>query len=76
MISIEQVDSLEHVDAPESVRLGELDKQTAWLTSLGIDSGAPIPIHVFVSPSGHVRCARAGGVREQDYAAIERLLAE
>ena len=62
--------------APESVRVGEPDKQAGWLTGLGIDTGAPIPIHIFVSPSGHVRCARAGGVREQDYAAIERLLAE
>ena len=66
----------EHADAPESVRVGELDKQAGWLTALGIDTGAPIPIHIFVSPTGHVRCVRAGGVREQDYAAIERLLAE
>lgn len=62
--------------AAESLRIGELDKQGAWLTSLGIDTGAPIPIHIFVSPTGHVRCVRAGGVREQDYPAIERLLGE
>jgi thiol-disulfide isomerase/thioredoxin len=66
----------QHADAPDSLLVGELDKQAAWLGSLGIDAGAPIPIHIFTSPSGHVRCVRAGGVREQDYAAIEQLLGE
>jgi thiol-disulfide isomerase/thioredoxin len=66
----------QHADAPESLRVGDLGKQAAWLGSLGIDAGAPIPIHIFASPTGHVRCSRAGGVREQDYAAIEKLLAE
>ncbi len=65
-----------HPDAPESARLAEPAKQTAWFQQLGLDAGSPIPIHVFVSPSGHVRCARAGGVREQDYPAIAKLLAE
>jgi thiol-disulfide isomerase/thioredoxin len=65
-----------HADAPESMRLADPDKQTSWFTALGLDAASPIPIHVFVSPSGHIRCARAGGVREQDYAAIERLLGE
>jgi hypothetical protein len=31
---------------------------------------------VFVSPAGHIRCVRAGGVSERDYAAIESLLGE
>jgi len=66
----------QHADAPVSSRLAEPDKQTQWFTELGLDTGSPIPIHVFVAPSGHIRCARAGSVRERDYAAIERLLAE
>ncbi len=65
-----------HPGAPASARLADPSKQTAWFTALGLDAGSPIPIHVFVSPTGHIRCARAGGVREQDYAAIERLLGE
>jgi thiol-disulfide isomerase/thioredoxin len=64
-----------HPDAPPSTRIAAKDKGTAWLKSLGLDSAA-IPIHVFVSPSGHVRCARAGGVREQDYAVVGQLFAE
>jgi len=65
-----------HTDAPASSRLADPDKQTGWFTQLGLDAGSPIPIHVFVAPSGHIRCARAGSVRERDYAAIERLLGE
>jgi len=64
-----------HPDAPASARLAEPAKQAAWYAAVGLDANAPIPIHIFVDPSGHVRCARAGGVRERDYAAIEKLLA-
>jgi thiol-disulfide isomerase/thioredoxin len=65
-----------HADAPASPRLADLDKQAQWFTALGLDTGSPIPIHVIVAPSGHIRCARAGSVRERDFAAIERLLGE
>jgi thiol-disulfide isomerase/thioredoxin len=67
-----------HADAPiaGTVRLKDLAKQSAWFKDLGLDGNPPIPIHVFVAPSGHIRCARAGGIREQDYAAVERLLGE
>jgi thiol-disulfide isomerase/thioredoxin len=66
----------DHPGAPASARLADPAKYGAWFTALGLDAGAPVPVHVFVAPSGHIRCARAGGVREQDYAAIERLLGE
>ncbi len=65
-----------HPEAPASPRLADPDKQGDWYVSLGLDAGAPVPIHIFVEPGGHVRCARAGGVREQDYAAIQKLLSE
>jgi thiol-disulfide isomerase/thioredoxin len=65
-----------HPDTPASPRLAEPAKQADWYVSLGLDGGAPVPIHIFVEPSGHVRCARAGGVREQDFAAIEKLLSQ
>lgn len=66
----------DHPNTPESPRLADPNKQAEWLVSLGLDGGAPVPIHVFVEPHGHVRCARAGGVREQDFAAIQKLLTE
>jgi thiol-disulfide isomerase/thioredoxin len=65
-----------HPEAPASARLADPNKQHEWYAALGLDGSPPIPIHVFVAPSGHVKCARAGGVREQDYAAIEKLLSE
>jgi thiol-disulfide isomerase/thioredoxin len=65
-----------HPGAPRSARLADPKSQSAWFTELGLDANPTIPIHVFASPTGHVRCARAGSVVEHDYAAIEQLLAE
>jgi thiol-disulfide isomerase/thioredoxin len=62
--------------APHTARIADPKAQDSWFKQLGLDAGAPIPINVFVSPTGHVRCARAGSIREQDYAAIEKLLGE
>jgi thiol-disulfide isomerase/thioredoxin len=62
--------------APASPRLADPAKQADWYVALGLDGGAPVPIHVFVEPSGHIRCARAGGVREQDFAAVEKVLSQ
>ena len=63
-----------HPETPPSLRLADPDNQGVWFRALGLDGEPPIPIHVFVDPEGRVRCARAGGVREQDFAVIERLL--
>lgn len=63
-----------HADAPPSMRLAEPDKYLRWFHDLGLTGEPPIPVHFVVDPSGHVRCARAGGVREQDYPVIEKLL--
>jgi thiol-disulfide isomerase/thioredoxin len=65
-----------HPGSPVTARLADPKSQSDWFKQLGLDAAPPIPIHVFVSPTGHVRCARAGSIREQDYAAIELLLAE
>ncbi|MBL0214070.1 MAG: TlpA family protein disulfide reductase [Myxococcales bacterium] len=81
-ISVDETDAdvaefrKEHAGAPASARLIATKDQGAWFQQMGLDGNPPIPIHVFVAPSGHIRCARAGSVREQDYAAIEALLAE
>lgn len=65
-----------HPEMPESSRLADTNKQAAWFTALGLDAASPIPIHVFVSPAGHIRCVRAGGVSDRDFAAIESMLGE
>ena len=64
-----------HPDTPPSIRVASADHRAAWLKGLGLDDGA-IPIHLFVSPANRLRCARAGGIREKDFSAIEKLLAE
>jgi thiol-disulfide isomerase/thioredoxin len=66
----------EHPGMPPSPRLADTAKQSEWFTSVGLDAGAPVPIHLFVRPSGRVACARAGAVHETDLPAIEKLLAE
>jgi len=65
-----------HHDPPHTARIADQNAKETWFKQLGLDAGAPIPIHVFVSPTGHIRCARAGSVRDQDVPAIELLLAE
>ena len=65
----------QHPSTPPSVRLADPDAQGKWFAQLGLDAGAPIPVHVLVDPQGRVRCVRAGGVREQDLDAIQAVLA-
>jgi thiol-disulfide isomerase/thioredoxin len=65
-----------HADTPATLRLADSKTQEAWFTQLGLAGAPPIPIHVFVDPQQRVRCVRAGGVRDQDYAIIEKLLAQ
>jgi thiol-disulfide isomerase/thioredoxin len=66
----------EHPEMPPSPRIADAAKQGDWYTSVGLDAAAPVPVHVFVRPSGHVACARAGGIRDRDLPAVEKLLAK
>ncbi len=65
-----------HPEIPDSLRTADSKAQEAWWAQLGLTGAPPIPIHVFVDPKNRIRCARAGGVRDQDFAVIERLLAD
>lgn len=64
-----------HPDTPPSTRIAQVTQSSAWMRSLGLTGDPPIPVHFFVDGANRVRCARAGGVREQDYAVVEKLLA-
>lgn len=59
-----------HPSTPPSGRVPELAQLQAWLPSVGLDEGAPLPIHVLVGADGRVRCARAGGVDDDDLEAV------
>ncbi len=58
-----------------ATRLAAPQEMGAWYASTGLDAAATLPIHIFVTAAGHVRCVRAGAVRERDYAVVEQLLA-
>jgi len=64
-----------HPGMPVTLRLADSKSQDAWYQQLGLQGAPPIPIHVFVDPQQRVRCVRAGGVRDQDFPMIEKLLA-
>jgi len=63
-----------HAEAPAGPRVKDQASVEPWLTSLGLDQGAAIPIHVFVDPQQKVRCVRVGAVSEPDYKTVEALL--
>jgi hypothetical protein len=65
----------DHPELPASLRIAGNNQRIAWLRSLHLSDGA-IPINLFVSPTDRLRCARAGEIREQDLAMVDRLLAE
>jgi thiol-disulfide isomerase/thioredoxin len=64
----------QHPEVGGSLRVTEPGQLEAWLTSIGLDKGAPLPIHVFIDPTGKVRCARTGALRESDFALVKTLL--
>jgi thiol-disulfide isomerase/thioredoxin len=65
-----------HPGLGEGARVADSKELAAWYKSLGIDEGAPIPIHLWVDPEGNVRCVRAGGVRDSDYASVVQVLGQ
>ncbi len=63
-----------HPEAKGSLRLSDFKTLEAWLTSVGLDAGATLPIHLFVDPNGKVRCARTGALRATDLPLIKKLV--
>lgn len=63
-----------HAGTPESLRLSDPGQMSAFFQSVGLDAAPPIPIHVFVDPQQRVRCARAGAINDDHYAAVAAIL--
>lgn len=63
-----------HTEVRSSLRVKEPDALPKWLVSIGLDEGAPLPIHVLTDVSGKVVCVRAGAVGEDDYPHIKKIL--
>lgn len=64
----------EHPSFPTSATMNEPDSLTEWMKSLGLDAGAGLPLHLFVSSDNQLRCARAGAVSEHHLALVKSLL--
>lgn len=45
-----------------------------WLPQVGLDQGAPIPIHVFIDPEGRTRCVRTGAIDPGDFDTVRAIL--
>lgn len=44
------------------------------LESLGVDKGAPIPVHALIDGNNKLRCVRTGSVHDEDYGAVKAIL--
>jgi hypothetical protein len=63
-----------HPEVAGSLRIAELSKLEQWLTSIGLDKGATLPVHVFVDPAGKIICSRTGAFSESDVPRVKKLL--
>ncbi len=64
-----------HPGTPDSLQIRDTNLLGAWLTTIGLDASAVLPVHLFVDPERKIRCVRMGGVSESDYGTIKRVLA-
>lgn len=64
----------QHPALPPSFRLAEPTALAPFIAALGLDSGAGLPIHVFVEDGARVRCVRAGAITESHYAIVSSLM--
>lgn len=64
----------QHPNAPESLRIADPAALQTWVTTVGLDAGATLPIHIFTDSQGRVRCARTGAIAERDYENVQSIL--
>jgi len=62
-----------HPETPAGPRMADPEELPGWLKALGVP-GASLPVHVFVDPSGKVRCVRASAIEVTDFPTIEAML--
>ena len=63
-----------HPEFPVSLHLKAPNSMESWLTELGLDQGAGLPINIFADPTGAIRCVRAAALNEAHYATVAKLL--
>jgi len=63
-----------HPEAQGSLRVADVGALEPWLPTIGLDTGATLPIHLFVDAHGKVACTRTGAIRASDLPRIRKLL--
>lgn len=63
-----------HPEVRSTLQVKDAAALTEWLPKVGLDSGATLPIHLFVDAQNKVRCARTGALRESDLPLVKKLL--
>jgi thiol-disulfide isomerase/thioredoxin len=63
-----------HPETPQTMHMGDPEVLGTWMGDLGLDSGAGLPIHIFVEPTGGIRCARAGAITQSHYAIVRDMV--
>lgn len=65
----------QHPEVRGTLQIKDAAALEAWLPKVGLDSGATLPIHLFVDAQNKVRCARTGALRESDLGLVKKLIA-
>lgn len=55
-----------HPGTPSTLQMSDPSQSATWLSSLGLPSGAAIPVHLVVDAQNNLVCARSGGISEED----------
>lgn len=63
-----------HPDIPKGARLKEVALLAPWLSTIGLDASAVLPVHLFVDPAGTIRCVRMGALAEYDFDAVQAVV--
>jgi thiol-disulfide isomerase/thioredoxin len=63
-----------HPEVGGTLHVSDVTQLQSWLPTIGLDSGAPLPIHVLVDPQGKVRCARTGALHDSDFPLFKKLV--
>ncbi len=63
-----------HPRTPPSLRLSDHEALPGWITSLGMDQGATLPLQIFADPRGGMRCARSGAVNASHFDTVRQLV--
>lgn len=64
----------QHPGTPQTLKLSSTAALAPYIAELGLDSGAGLPIHVFVEKGAHVRCVRAGAITDAHQSIVSSML--